>query len=260
MNLQQILNYLSPRTIFFILVIGVPVIRGIVKFLKEQKAQRDALERRRMAQSEELRTGRPAPSDVQAGVAAPVTAEQRLNELAARRKLLIEQARARAAASGTRRAKPIGGQTQSNAPQRPMQHVQLPGGLVLEIPIEPDAPARPHQEPPRQPQATNPPRAQPQRKSSRNRTSRPQTPAETPRGSRPLSAEGVRRSSSESAPSQRRGVSASVDPVHPQAPDMYNTPRVRKGNPSFFQRMSGNDWRKAMILREILQPPVSMRE
>jgi hypothetical protein len=229
------------------------MISAIFRALAEQKRRRDYLEARRRAELEALRTGRP----VEPPQPEP-SARQRLEELARKRR----QAMARA--SGTQQAPTP--TTPAQTPGR-VRQIVLPGGIVLEIPEELTQTPQPKPAPgqiPSQPQ---------QRSSARSLQSQPQAGRDTPARSRPSRQQPSRRTDHQPrqamAPvrppaqprtereqepeTQRTAAAASLLGAAPAAPP----PAPKRLSITF--PLSRTDWRRAVVLREVLDPPLALR-
>ncbi|MGE3110006.1 MAG: hypothetical protein AB7G11_06200 [Phycisphaerales bacterium] len=232
--------------------VSVSVISWIAKTLQEQKKIKDAREAARRRQEQLLRTGRDdastiatstAPTGADAPPPTPLTttptfsapsshadARRRLQELAERRKQQLDELRRRQAGS---------------PPATPMQ---------------PPSPVAVEQRPPTRP-ATPTARPVPARPAAPQPSARPKQPKTSKRqGREPQQAEArARREQSERAAAHTvRDAQATPDSYEPQ-------PRPRPAAAIALAgaragSLSPGDWRRAILLREILDRPMSERD
>mgnify|MGYP000984578829 CR=1 FL=1 len=244
-------NWLNGGTLkvaVWLIIIGAIAVGKIVKAAKEQAEQRRRLDAAKQAEIEALRTGRPVPVDpslpervtMSASNTNPQqSAAQRLEELAAQRRLKIEElrrARAAAASGKPPMQQPVQQVSRGTPPARPQQ-------VTSRAPTPPQRVGqRPAQAP--QPQAQ---RQQQQRPQQQRQQAKPQQRQQQPALRPPEPAQ--------SEPTTHRLVpDAKTAPT--EIPTEFTARRgVRIGNTT----MTSADWRRALVLREILGPPVSMR-
>lgn len=219
--LQFILN--NPQFLLVAAFVVLPLLKTIFKAAAEAKARKDAEARRERREIDALRTGQagPAPS-----APRPGSARQELEAMAAQRR--AEAAR-RTPARPARAASPP--PLRTAAPPERVAQVRLPGGLVLEIPTAEPTPVPPP--PPKQ--ASRPGRGGPQRRGSE----KPRRAETTPESARPM---------------PRTPQPEPVAPL-PVAAAARSSARVWLAGAA----LSREDWRRAVILREVLGPPVALR-
>jgi hypothetical protein len=247
-NSQNIFQLIANnfRAFIWILIIGAIAVARIAKFLKEQNEARQRTEARKRAEQEALRTGRALETPhqpVMASASLPPDSEnksaaQRLEELAAQRRAQVEELRRRRAAS-------TAGSNESARATAPSAS-----------PVPPRAPSPAYQPAP----ATVPPtRAQPAGSAPRPTPKPQQAPRPTSRPAREKPAAQVVR---QSPPAPVNATPVEIDPgesvVHrlvKEAPAPVETKRQRA-----LTRPAKSEWRRALLYREILSPPLSMRE
>lgn len=249
---KQIIQYISqhPQTLWLLIIVGIPVVRGFLKALGEQKRKSDALAARKRAEAEAMRTGRPmAPAATEP--VAEVSARQRLEELAQRRRQAMTQAQAQIQTQAARvpARPPRLPATPPSAP-RPspgpvaVRQVRLPGGIVLEVPVE--------QSP--RPETLALPRAQPARSSAGKKR--------TPEQRRKIAEERARRDEEAEAADNRRreGIKpAQPEPAAVAPPTTAHIARPARSLAAMFRPSNRAEWQRAVILNEVLSPPVGMR-
>ncbi|GJQ30115.1 MAG: hypothetical protein HBSAPP03_19990 [Phycisphaerae bacterium] len=254
--LQAIFQFIknNPGALVTLILIGAPIFSAIMKALAQKKQERDALARREQAQLDAMRTGRPVadtPAD-------QVSARQRLEEIAQRRRQAIRQSGGQARTSQP----PTLAAPQAPASTPGMRQIRLPGGIVLEVPEELTQPTPPPQAPPQpSPRPPSPER----RKGSKRRASpqpmptQPQAPA---RSQSPTAAEPQKITRS----AQRAALAAAASeseplpgPADPHAARPTPTKREAMRDAVGIGPWTRADWRRAIIMRELLGPPVGMR-
>jgi hypothetical protein len=266
----------NPNLILFLIFIGLPLLQWIAQKIKEQRDAAKAKENIRRRQEETLRTGR-APSEDErdgkdrADAKARLEAAQReamqkrqeqLREL--RRKQMQAQAEARARARQTQPTRPRPAPT-ARAPQ-PQAPRQSPRTMQAPAPL----PQSRHSQPSPAPQRSRAPQPPPVRSA----------PLERPGGTRPSEFERItaqrrieaaRRQSmlqAQSDESERLGES-SVRPM--LAETLGTTKRVASlGMPDasnattsgadLLANMDADDWRRGIVLAEVLGRPISLRD
>jgi hypothetical protein len=222
--LQLIMN--NPQILLVALFIIAPVIKGIAKKLAEQKKKRDALLLQERIQFEGLRTGRPVPA-----AESPQPQPERVSAQEA----LEQRARERAQrTSGVRVRLP--GQP-SSAPGRTVQ-ITLPGGMTLEVPARDDGT-------PRREKAVQKTKRDQKRRKERDqadtRTAQQQVRHDTEQA--------------DTADRARRATALVEATKQADAParEVIATQARR------FRGLSRADWRTALVLQEVLGPPVASR-
>ncbi len=257
---------LSPQNIvqiiFVVLVFVVPALVNFVKYLKKQRDQREREQLRERAQAEALRTGRDvgevlqswgliaAPQGAQAGREnpTPLTETQaRKAEMEARRKAQLDDLRRRAemrrkAASGAGVSIAGGGAATAPSPMRragpmPQRSTVPPGMSPPRVPQRRSA-----QQPPPQriPTRARPAERFPAQRPDQRRRAAPR-PQPTPVVVAQPEYETTNRLVGESKPT----------------PPTNRTPRVLVSRA--LGPMTAADWRRAVIIREILGRPIAMR-
>jgi hypothetical protein len=251
--LQAIFQFIknNPGALVTLIFIGAPIFSAIMKALAQKKQERDALARREKAQLEALRTGRPVaepPAD-------QASARQRLEELAQRRRQALAQA-----GPAARTAQPPAPSTPPPTPTPGTRQIRLPGGIILEVPedLAPPAPA-PQPRPSPAPQNTER-RRTPKRRPAATppMPTQPQAPARsaTPPARVASASENITRSA------QRAALSVPDQPTAPAEPPAARPPsttRAAARDARSFGPWTRADWRRAIIMRELLGPPVGMR-
>lgn len=129
-----------------ILVISAPILKQVIVHLARKKKERDALLARERAQIDQLRTGQGAPQGP--------SALERLEQASAQRRAPALPPRPRPPAQ---RPRPAPVMTAGGRPPPRTTQIRLPGGIVLEIPAEPEPPRPKKARPPRAPRAPRPP-------------------------------------------------------------------------------------------------------
>lgn len=275
-TLQAILRFLAnnPQFIIVLVIVGAPILKAILKTLEDQKQKRAQLAARRRLEDEMLRTGRMPQQMPSGGVTPEVSARERLEELAARRRAMIEDASRQP-------------QAPQQAPSRPatvpgqMTQVRLPGGIVIEVPAElvpPEGlpgrtspPPRPQPQPtpasqsprparaqgPRPQQRPQPQRAQPQQRPAQRAAQRPSRgPAPPP--SQPMAPRRQRADAEQPEDIMRASAMQSKAPEPAQGYDPTQRTSAARGS-MLKMPTTREEWRRAILLREILGTPVGMR-
>jgi len=236
--LMRLLNWIAsnPQLLIWVVIIAAPVFKAVLKALGEQKRKRDAMLAAQRAQLEELRTGRASTPPQR--IEAPVSARQQMEEAAARRRGQVVQAQ--------RARQP---EAPAQAPPAPpaevrMTQVRLPGGIVMEFPVEqapqpaPPAPTRPQQQ-----------------RGQRRRGAKPvQTPVAAPNAetlARAARMEAQREAAREDQEVRARG--AALAAGAPVAPPVTRVGQRGLGG------VTRDELRRVFILREVFGPPLSMR-
>lgn len=255
-------NYL--QLIIVLLIVGSSFITWVIRKLQEQrikKAQRDAIERRRL---ELLRTGRdPGEQSLEAPMgpgepaATPSDPEAaRRAELARRRREQIEMLRRRQAGqAGGRGGQAGGGQgggavgnASASGGQASEITIQLPGGRVLRIPA------------PQQPGQTGP---APAGGSAGER--RPATPRPAPKTAPTRSSPALERPKSRAKPAPVPRPADPSDTGESSTHRLVETRGAAAAGPAVTaasidgKPMTAADWRRAFIAGQILGRPVAER-
>lgn len=247
--IQFILN--NPQLIIFALIFILPAIGKILKAMSEAAEKKRLARERERAEIDALRTGRAgvgaAPLPSQATMAPP---PPQVDQAALRRQQRLEDARRRAQqrqqqtqAQGRASPAPRPSAPPSTSTAPGMQRIELPGGIVLEVPQ--GAPPPPQPRP--QPQAQSRPKpTKAQRQQARAQAAQPARAV--PQPSRPA----ARATDAYAEESTQRLVKDATRPGL--------SPRRRRPVTVAGVSMSARDFRRAFVLREILDPPVAMRE
>lgn len=269
--LQAIFDFIkkNPGALVTLIIIGAPIVSAILKAMAQKKQQRDAMIARDHAELESLRTGRPVPQ-AQAQV-EQVSAKQRLEELAARRRQAVMQGQPQ-------------GQPQARPPQLPTaptasptgrtRQIRLPGGIILEVPAEmtADAPARPAAERPVQQQAPSqsmsqaPERARvPKRRSAAQQAQR-QAQQQSQQNAQRVQAQEHADIEEASLKARRAALVAATAteaaanaPTKPETPSAAKARREAVRTSMTLKGLSREEWKRAIMLREVLGTPVGMR-
>lgn len=236
--IMRLLNWIAsnPQLLIWVVIIAAPVFKTVLKALREQKKKRDAMLVAQRAQLEELRTGRPTPSPQR--VEAPVSAREQMEEAAARRRGQVVQAK---------RARQAGAQAPAQpAPTPPaevrMTQVRLPGGIVMEFPVE----ATPQPAPP------SPTR---QQRGQRRRGAKTEAaPAAAPNAE--SLARAARIEAQQAALREDQEVRARGAALAAGSPA---TPQVTRAGVRGLGPVSRDELRRVFVLREVFGPPLSMR-
>lgn len=217
------LQNIHPGAIIGLLFLLAPAVGRILKALAEQKKKRDEQIARERAEIERMRLGQPAQ--------AP-SAMTRLEQAAARRPARPfppPAARPRTPGAARVRQLPRPGAAAPGPDARATTTLRLPGGIVLKIPTDAAPKGEPSGEPAR-------PRPAPR-----------QEPAPAP-GARPEPA---------AAPGDP-GESAAQRLVSEQIAATARPPQRRR--PKLYGEHFGpGDWKRAIIMSEVMGPPASMR-
>lgn len=275
-TLQAIFRFLAnnPQFIIVLIIVGAPILKVIFKSLEEQKQKRAQLAARRRMEDEMLRTGRMPQQMTGGGVTPEVSARERLEELAARRRAMIEQGATQPQAQTPPRPATIPGQ---------MTQVRLPGGIIIEVPAELVPPeglpgqgrSAPQQAPARAAQSPQPARAsgprpsqrpapQPQRAQAQpqarptQRTGQRSSRGPTPPPSQPLATRRARKPGEQPEELTR---ATAIQSIEPDAALGYDPTQRTSAARVSLPGMPGtrDEWRRAILLREILGTPVGMR-
>ncbi|MGP1308731.1 MAG: hypothetical protein ACTS27_00850 [Phycisphaerales bacterium] len=271
------MNWTNPNLLIFLIFVILPALQWIAQKIKERREAAQAEERIRRRQEETLRTGREPEEDRQAATAraqarARLEEQQReamrkrqeqLREL--RRKQMQAQAEARARArqnqptrprpTPTARPRPTP-QAQQQQPARPAPARQTPDTARANRYSQPSPP----------PQRSR--QSQPARPSSGSGT-RPGElrPSEFERITRQRQIEAAKRQAflqAQSEEADRRGEDA-LRPMlaHLSAKPDVSAPDATEATTSgadLLTDLNPDDWRRGMVLAEVLGKPVALRE
>lgn len=259
-----VLRWLQNNTqivvVFFFLTAGF--FNWLVRTLAKQAMEKKARDRQQRAEAEALRTGRPAA--MQSVTTQEMTAARRLEELAERRRQQLEELRRRAAAKAGMGAG--GGQVAQQIARTPRP---APPRTATSAPEHARA-AQPQRQAP-QPPARRAGPINPQEATARAAT-RQASDLETRRVQDALARRDAERQrlaaeqrvtqaakvESQLRTSQAAAVSRREAAEEDKRQSYDNEPRAQATG---SVRLSGvSEWRRAMVLREVLGPPVSLRE
>jgi hypothetical protein len=251
-----------PQILFVLLLVVAPAIKQIVEGLERKKQARALDQQRNRREMDELRTGSVAPAEKatpssQYQQSGQVNAADRLREIQAKRREALERARKQAQTGlGIATGVVVGTQATPSRPTarptpstpRPPARGPRPTGPTAGPLIGGRAPL-----PSRQP--TRPAVPQPPRQQASSQRSQPRTPTQP---LSPLHAPPARRTRAQHA---RQG---SHTTVHRLVQDAEEGVKIRESHaavsPGELASMSRNAWRKAMVLQELLAPPIALRE
>ncbi len=272
------MNFSWPQIIFVILLVVVPAIKQIMEGLERKKQARAIDQQRNRREMDTLRTGRESPADKprptsQYQQSGQVNAADRLREIQAKRREALERARKQAQSgldaaaglvAGTQAsiagpiARPGTKPTARPQPSMPRPPVRTPrptgptagpliGGrapLPSRMPTQAPAPqpaTRPQSRPASQPQRV-------QRGRSTPRTPPPLSPLHTPTTQR-------RRTQHAS-----QGDHSTVHRIVQDAEEGVVIHDARAAvSAREIKSMSPIAWRKALVLQELLAPPIALR-
>lgn len=242
-------NYI--QIIVFALMISISVISWLVKVIAQKREEAKVIAAKRRRQEEMLRTGRmedgtpieAAPAPVAAaGPASHDEARRRLQEIAQRRRAELEQT-GRGGQTGRPVALPI--------PERPSQNRPMgPAGPMFPT-------ARPKPEPQRSRQAG--------RGEQRKRKTQQRPPVESPRPA-PSMPEAPTLAEKLMQPQAASKGAYALTPQAAPAPVNWNAPAAATRAPTRITLDKATSpggmeaLRKALVLAEVLGPPVSMRD
>jgi len=239
--------------LIFVLVIGGPILGRILQWLGEQKKAKDRERRLEAARLEALRTGRPVAEVLGAQTAAttaqpPASPSDRVQELARRRQEQLQELRRRQQAARQQ-------QTQARTLPGPAQ--PRPGG-VLRPPTPPQRPLPRAGQPIPQRSAPRPGQPFPQRPGQRlpgaarpvplppKQRQRPPAPVPAPKPAQ--------------APTEPEPVRAATPIAQAPAPQPPTAAPLVGAVTILGHQMTPADWRRFVIAREILDPPLALRE
>jgi len=269
----------NPHFIWLIIVIGAPIVRGIVKKLGEQAAERNRLIEREREQIDGLRTGRVA--EVAQGSNTPAnSARQALEELAAKRRAELTQGRVQ---SGTTQSAGAPS-SMSAAPPRQVVRPETVASHDFRGAVNPPSPPSIQRAPaPATPLSRNPGRSSSQQQ---QRPQRPYSPQQTP----PRQRQPQLANQQYQQPTANRAPKPTRRQARPEVPsDLVAPPPVPSAAPPAPSRrveqpsaaaartdpyriatagVSGaalltlprSAWRQAFILQEVLMPPIGLRK
>lgn len=272
-NSQNIFQMIANnfRAFVWILIIGAIAVARVAKFLKEQNEARLRAEARKRAEQEALRTGRaldmpqPAPT-TSASLPADSdnkTAAQRLEELAAQRRAQVEELRRRRAAATAG----SGESTRATPSAPPPAPARAPAPPVRRAPTPPPtAPGRVYPQS-QQTTGTSAPPGQVYPKSQQSTATTAPSGRVYPKsqettGTNPRPARERPQVVRKNPPPAPTPVPIEIDPgesvVHrlvKESPAPAETKRREA-----LSRPAKSEWRRALMYREILSPPLSLRD
>lgn len=231
-----------------VLFIGIPVMRAIINAAAKARERKLAIDRAQAAELESLRTG-PRPSSQQ-----PMSARQQLEAMAAQRRAELDRVRAQRSAASTsptpmpaRAPRPVARQPQQQSPAP----AQRTSGAAAQIRAAQRSAGRtPEQAPPLPRKTSKKQRAQ-QPMAQTAQPIRVTTPQIDEEAESSLNRRGLlERLAAESAQSDKDDAQKRKDTRSSRTAAMF------EGGAT----ISTQDWRRAIVLREVLGPPVSMRE
>lgn len=245
------------KLIVFILLISGSTLSWILKQLAEQKKQKQAKEAAQRRVENMLRTGRAddeiatsnvAPGSSQADPLAPPTthadARRRLQELAERRQKQLEELRRRQAATS-------GSQPSAPPTVRPVEATMRPAPTpVATVPVRPQTSVPKRSAPPTQ----KPARAGGNRPATARKQKQSTKSAADPAFQTSLEAAANRAIDEARASSQSDSRTAS-----PSRTSAQRVPSAAFASGAFVAPSNPAEWRRALIMREILDRPVSER-
>lgn len=276
--LQAIFNFIknNPGALVTLIIIGAPIVSAIFKAMAQKKQQRDAMIARDHAELESLRTGRPVPQ-TQAPAPAQaeqVSAKQRLEELAARRRQAVMQSQPQVQPQARPPQLPTAPTAPAPSPTGRTRQIRLPGGIILEVPDEmtADAPARPtaersvQQQAPSQSMSQAPERARvPKRRSAAQQAQR-QAQLQSQQNAQRAQALGHAEIEEASLKARRAALLAATAteaaanaPAKPETPASAKARREAVRTSMTLKGLSRDEWKRAIMLREVLGTPVGMR-
>lgn len=238
----------SVHLIIFAIVMLGSFIKWVAKKAEEQKAIKQAREMQERRQTEMLRTGR--DPDSEQARPAPVVQTIRANdmrqkEMLERRQQQLRELRAKAA------------RDQAGAGE-PMVKELWPGGPVIVV-DKGGAPAAPKAQPMMQPKPRPVPQARPMPKPAQ--ASQPKRAQATGSGRGVAKMKPVNKTKGKKAPSNPAG--AGIAPIAPIA-RVAGAPTVGRaaagrGGSGMEMPTTAADWRRALVMAEIFQPPMALR-
>lgn len=237
----------NPQIIYIILIVGLPLLGRVLKTLGEAKQRNQMRKMQEQAQAELLRTGKAEGGTSEAVRQSRQRDEEQRSRLetARRRQMQAEQTRAAAAArnAGNARTAP----TQASQKSQTVK-VQLPGGMVLELPAPPQQQKQQGGRSPAERQA----RAE-RRRQQEAAKAQAAAAAERQRRDAQTRAEAAK---SDAYAIEGQGAGKYAAPAGQAAPSVARI--VTRA--STMMPTSVDEWRKAFILREVFERPVGLRE
>lgn len=237
----------NSRLLFALLFLTVGFFNWLIRTLAKQAAEKKSRDRRQEAETEALRTGRPMA--INDAVTPELSAARRLEELAERRRQQLDELRRRAAAK-------VGMGAPSDPP--PADRTPRPAAASSSRPT-PQPPAR--RTGPINPQQAT---ARAEAKHAADLESRRVQDARTRREGERQQRATEQKKAGASARVQAQDRASAADASRLEDADderrqSYDAIPTRATTGSV--RIAGaSEWRRAMVLREVLGPPVSMRE
>ncbi len=246
-----------PSIIALAVFILLPALKQIADYLERKKQQRSIEGERQHRRQESLRTGRPmALAPKRARPAGAVSASDRLREIQEKRRQALEQARRRAqtqlqqAAQGMSEALGVPVEFRAARPTS-AGSARAPGRAVS--PGRTVSPGRP------QPTIVGPvpPTARRQRPASPARSRAPLPSAKAKAAPEPLSKPFSRRRREHAKLGEHSSVHRLVADAEPGVVIEEGHAAV---SPRELAQMSAMAWRRALVLQEVLSPPLALRE
>lgn len=239
-----------------VLFIGIPVARAIIREVGKARARKVMVDQARAAELEELRTG-PRPSSLETTPVSirsePMSARQQLEAMAAQRRAELDRMRAQRSASSPS-PPPMPARAPRAASPRPQPapaHTQPTSGAAAQIRAAQRSAGR------TAPQASPPPRKASKKQRSQQPTAQaahvpvvvsPQIDEEAESS---LNRRGLlERLAAESAQTAAAEAQKRKDSLKSRVMAIFGP----------GESISSQDLRRAIVLREVLGPPVSMRE
>lgn len=274
--LQAIFDFIkkNPGALVTLIIIGAPIVSAILKAMAQKKQQRDAMIARDHAELESLRTGRPVPQASAPAQAEQVSAKQRLEELAARRRQAVSQVQTQGQPQARPPQLPNAPTAPTASPTGRTRQIRLPGGIILEVPDEmtADAPARPaaersvQQQAPSQSMSQAPERARvPKRRSAAQQAQR-QAQQQSQHNAQRVQAQEHADIEEASLKARRAALLAATAteaaanaPTKPETPTAAKARREAVRTSMTLKGLSREEWKRAIMLREVLGTPVGMR-
>lgn len=232
------------KLLLFVLAVGVPAMRAVLQALGRQREQAKAEAMRQKRLEDALRTGHGAEAE----------SASEVDPAAARRQAQLEELRRRARSRASQAGVP--GAASGRPPTAPGPVVSAPpqarGNRQLGREPQPArSPARAPAPPPLRPASRPVPPQRPAPGAARQGQRTAAAPAR--RQAQPQPARPAKPPPREEAPVVRRLV-AEAPPTPPPVLSRHETEAVLD-----FQTASLADWRRAIVMREVLDPPLALR-
>jgi hypothetical protein len=243
------------QIIVIVVMVGLSALSWLFQKLSEQAQKKKQLDQTQKREQERLRTGRD-PSQAPGG--SPQTTRQQ--ELAARRQAQLEELRRRQQDRLARQGQAGPGQ---QGPPSPVVFIPGSSGPIVVTPRQSAPPSRPMPRPQPQQRPQRLPQPQ-QRQQPRPVPTRPQPSRPTPT---PRPAQRSARAAPEAQPRESGNQGELGSESHRLLADRPDVAAARAAadvawhdaRPAADVPKTRADWRRAIIAREILAPPVAMR-